>query len=329
MRRLRERSAVRGYRAASAALARLPLRVSVPGAKFLFLGAYHLWPSKRRYILANAAHILRRPLDDPEVGRLARRIYATYARYVVELMRLPSRPPEEPALLVDAAGPQGGDSFGRLHEELWAQGRGMIAVSAHIGNVEALAAAFAARGWPTYAVADDSAYPELYDLLTAQRRRWGVEVIAWRNLREIYRVLRGGAILGLLIDWGYRSDGVPVRLFGSWTTLPSGPAVLSAKTGAPIVPVVCRRRPDGRFAAMHFAPIQPPDSSPAAIARATQRVADALEEMVAAAPEQWYTFKPMWPESAAEERALEARVEALLGAAPLGAARPGAPGATP
>ena len=114
-------------------------------------------------------------------------------------------------------------------------------------------------------------------------------------------------MLGLLIDWGYRPDGIPVRLFGSWTTLPGGPAVLAARTGAVIVPVHTKRRADGRFEAVHYPEISVPDASPASIARATQAVADALESMVAAAPEQWYTFKPMWPDNEADEGMLAAR----------------------
>ena len=56
---------------------------------------------------------------------------------------------------------------------------------------------------------------------------------------------RSGEMLALLIDWGYRSDGVPVRLFGAWTTLPAGPATLAAKTSSVILPVAIRRGDDG------------------------------------------------------------------------------------
>jgi lauroyl/myristoyl acyltransferase len=305
--RARERGTVRAYRLTSRLLAALPLGASLPVARAIFLAAYVAWPEKRRYITANAARMLRRPVDDPEIPRLARRIYATYARYVVELMRLPSRPVREAAELMVADGPRGVASFESLFRALQREGRGMIAVAGHIGNVEALAAAFADRGWPVYALADDTAYPELYDLLAEQRRRWGVQVIAWRNLREMYRVLREGAILGLLVDWGFRADGVPVRLFGAWTTLPGGPAMLAARTRASIVPVHTRRRADGRFEALHSEPIDLADASPAEIARATQAIADALEQMIAAAPDQWYIFKPMWPETAGETDALEQR----------------------
>ena len=311
--RAAERATVQAYRGTSAVLARVPPRISVPAARSLFLGAYAVWPEKRRYILGNASRVLGRPPDDPQVRRLARRIYATYARYVVELMRLPSRPPEETGTLVISEGERSFDSFDALFERLRAEERrGMIAVTGHLGNIEALAAAFAARGRPIYAVADDSGYPELYQLLAAQRRRWGVEVISWRNLREIYRVLRERSILGLVVDWGYRADGVPVRLFGTWTTLPAGPAVLAARTGAAIVPVHTWRREDGRFEAAHFDPIDVPDATPRSIALAMQRVADALEAMVAAAPEQWYTFKPMWPETTTEQAALASQWRQMI-----------------
>ncbi|MGH2407972.1 MAG: lysophospholipid acyltransferase family protein, partial [Candidatus Limnocylindrales bacterium] len=272
---------------------------------------YALWPAKRRIVVANATHVLGSQLAESRTRALARRIYQTYARYLVELMRLPSLPEHVPAQLVDADGERGVDSFAQIWSRYREQGRGVIAVSIHIGSVETLVAAVAARGFPTYALADDTAYPELYALLQAQRRRWGVEVIAWRNLRRTFAVLRQPAILGLLVDWGYRSDDIPVRLFGDWTTLPAGPAALAAKTRAAIVPMVCRRLPDGHFRAEHFAPIELADDSPAEVARATQAIADAVEAMVRFAPEQWYTFKPMWPASAEDAAALAQRAVAM------------------
>ena len=54
-------------------------------------------------------------------------------------------------------------------------------------------------------------------------------------------------MLGLLVDWGYRADGIPVRLFGAWTALPAGPATLAAKTGSRILPIAIRRQPDDTF----------------------------------------------------------------------------------
>lgn len=311
MRRARERSAVHGYRAAAAAISRVPVRLSLPIGRAVFVSSYFAWPQKRRIILGNAAHVLGRPAGDRQVRHLARRIYGTYAQFVIELMRLPSLPADEPGRLVRSGAGLGQESFIALFEQLRADGRGLIAVSAHVGSIDLLAAAIALRGVPVYGLADDSAYPELLEEMNAQRRRWGIEVIPWRNLRRVFHALRTPAVLGLVVDWGYRSDGIPVRLFGEWTTLPAGPAMLAAKTGATIVPVVCRRMSDGTYEAGHYQPIEVADSSPAEMQRATQAIADAIEDMIATAPEQWYSFKPIWPETQAEKDALAARVAAL------------------
>lgn len=297
-----------GYRAAAAAISRVPPRISLPIGKAVFVGSYFAWPQKRRIILSNASHVLGLPASDRRVRHLARRIYATYARFVIELMRLPSLPNDEPLRLVQAGGERGEESFRRLYQKLRAEGRGMIAVSAHIGSIDLLAAGFALRGLPTYGLADDNAYPELFEEMNANRRRWGIQVIPWRNLRRVFHALREKAILGLVVDWGYRADGIPVRLFGEWTTLPAGPALLAAKTRAAIVPVVCRRQDDGTYEASHYEPIEVASTDDAEMQQATQRIADALEDMIATAPDQWYSFKPMWPEADAEKRDLAARV---------------------
>jgi KDO2-lipid IV(A) lauroyltransferase len=226
-------------------------------------------------------------------------------------MRLPSLPADEPTRLVRSGGENGEESFVALFEKLRADKRGLIAVSGHIGSIDLLAGAFALRGLPTYGLADDTAYPELFEEMNAQRRRWNIEVIPWRNLRRVFSALREPAVLGLVVDWGYRSDGIPVRLFGEWTALPAGPAMLAAKTRAAIVPVVCRRLEDGTYDARHYEPIDVADSKPSSILHATQAVADALEDMIAVAPEQWYSFKPVWPDTPGEKEELAARAAAM------------------
>ena len=275
------------------------------------MSSYFAWPAKRRIILSNASHVLQLPASDKRVRHLARRIYATYSQFIIELMRLPSLPADEPVRLMHSDGEFGEKSFVALFEKLRSEKRGLIAVSGHIGSIDLLAGAFALRGLPMYGLADDSAYPELFDELNAQRRRWKVEIIPWRNLRRVFSALREPAILGLVVDWGYRSDDIPVRLFGEWTTLPAGPAMLAARTRAAIVPVVGRRLDDGTYRARHYEPIEVADSKPSSLLHATQKVADALEDMISVAPEQWYSFKPVWPDTQAEKDSLAARAAAM------------------
>jgi KDO2-lipid IV(A) lauroyltransferase len=305
-----ERVVVLLFTGASVVLARVPLRVSEPVARAVSRLGYHLWPAKRAIIHRNAARVLDLPTSDARVAGLAKAVYASYSRFALELIRLPALPDDEPLRLMRMEGPHH-EAFLALWERCRSEGRGIIAVSGHIGSIEVFAGAYAARGIPTYGLADDTAFPELFATLTRARARWGVTIIPWRHLRDIFRVLHAPVVLGMVVDWGYRPDDLPVRLMGTWTTLPAGPATLAARTRAVIVPVAARRDPDGRYRPEMASPIEVPDSSPAAIAAATQSIADALESMVRAAPEQWHTFKPMWPATDAESAALEARARGL------------------
>ncbi len=301
-----EKAAIYGYRAGTWLMSRLPVPVARALVSFALQLSFVLWPKKRRYVNDNFAHVLGKPPGSLEVKRKALAAYRTYARYVVELMRLPRLTDDEAAALVDSS------SLLAL-EAYWRQtGKGLILTTAHIGNLEGVARGTARHGWPVSSIGDDSSFPELFELLRQQRREWGVNLIPWRNLREMFGVLRRNEILALVIDWGYRADDIPVRMFDAWTTLPAGPAALAAKTGAPVVNIAIRRAPDRRtFQVTSSEPIFVASSEPAELQRATQAIADALAATIAAAPEQWYSFKPIWPATPEEQATLAARAEAM------------------
>ena len=89
--RIVERAAVVGYRSAVALLAHTPPTLSRAVIATAVQGSYLAWPAKRRYSNANFGHVLGLPPGHPRVRGLALRAYREYARYMVELMRLPSR----------------------------------------------------------------------------------------------------------------------------------------------------------------------------------------------------------------------------------------------
>jgi hypothetical protein len=63
-------------------------------------------------------------------------------------------------------------------------------------------------------------------------------------------------------------------------------------------------------------PITVPSSDPADLQRATQAIADAVAETVSRAPEQWYSFKPIWPATDSEAADLERRALAMQAGRP-------------
>jgi KDO2-lipid IV(A) lauroyltransferase len=308
--RLVEKIALRAYVAATWIVAHIPGPLSRWVIGTGSQAGYVFWPSKRRWSNANFGHVAGLPPDDLRVRRMALGAYREYARYLVEVMHLESMSAERAGQLVAQSELDG-------VETIWRRSKGgLIFALGHVGNNEAVAAAAAGRGWPVNVVADDTAFPEMFARFTALREAWGVHVIPWRNLREIYGVLKRREMLALLVDWGYRADGIPVRLFDAWTTLPAGPASLAAKTGSLILPLSIRRQPNGEFAVAYSDPIEVASSAPADIQAATQAIADALAATIGAAPQQWYSFKPMWPDTPEESAELASRAAVMIAGGP-------------
>jgi KDO2-lipid IV(A) lauroyltransferase len=230
------------------------------------------------------------------VRSAARRAFRNYAKYLVDMMRIGELSSSAAADLVRIENIE-------VLDEARARGKGVLVCTIHVGGMDLIGPGLKLRGEAMHVVADDTTYGRLYDHLSAARARQNVFVIGWRNLRGLFRVLHDNGNVVLFCDGGYRRGDVPVELCGEATTFPIGPATLSAKTGAPLLPVWCRRERDDRFDARGLPFVTCASTEPAEIYRATQAVADALGGVIAEDPGQWYMFRPVWPQTD-EDRAL-------------------------
>jgi KDO2-lipid IV(A) lauroyltransferase len=265
--------------------------------------AHDLAGHKRTLVRENLARPLGLAPDHPRVRRAARRAFRNYAKYLVDVMRLADSTPEQVGGLVDIA------NIGVLWEAQ-APGKGVLLCTVHVGGMDLIAPALAMHDQEMHVVADDTTYGRLYDHLKAVRARHGLTLVGWRNLRALIRALRAGGNLVLFCDGGYRPGDVPVEFLGEATTFPVGPAALSARSGAPMLPVAARRHAHDRFRAEGLPLIFAKDDSPAELQRATQVLADELGRVIAADPGQWYMFRPIWPQTEGERARARAALEA-------------------
>jgi KDO2-lipid IV(A) lauroyltransferase len=87
-----------------------------------------------------------------------------------------------------------------------------------------------------------------------------------------------------------------VRLFGEETTMPAGPSLMLAKTGAPLllagIHQIGPRRYRLEFNELAY---ERTGDETVDIPVIAQRIADAVEELVRRAPEQWHLFSTNWP----------------------------------
>ncbi|HEX2195157.1 MAG TPA: lysophospholipid acyltransferase family protein [Candidatus Limnocylindria bacterium] len=301
--RRREVLAFWGYRAAERLIGWLPRGLVLPMSAAVGNVGYDLGGDKQRVVRENLARAMGLRPADRRVAWAARRAFRNYARYLADVMRLADSSPEQVGRLVDIA------DIGPLYEAQ-REGKGVLLCTVHVGGMDLIAPPLHLAGEELNVVADDTTYGRLYEHLKAVRARHGLTLIGWRNLRALFRALHAGQNLVLFCDGGYRPGDVPVDFLGEPTTFPPGPATLSARSGAPMLPVSARRTRGDRFHAEGLPLIRATSTEPREIHRATQQLADALGGVIAADPGQWYMFRPVWPQTDADRararRALEA-----------------------
>jgi phosphatidylinositol dimannoside acyltransferase len=288
--RTRERLTFWAYRAGETAIGALPRGVVMPVAAAAGNVAYDLAGEKQAVVRDNLARAMGLPADHRKVEHAARRTFRNYARYLADMMRLADKTPDDVGALVDI------DNIELLWEAR-ADEKGVLLCTVHVGGMDVIAPALKMHGQELHVIADDTTYGRLYDHLKAVRARHGLTLIGWRNLRGLFKALRAGENLVLFCDGGYRPGDVPVKFLGEPTTFPTGPATLSARSGAPMLPVACYRTTGDRFTVRGLPLSRARSEEPAEIFRATQALADELGTVIAADPGQWYMFRPIWPQT--------------------------------
>lgn len=291
--RFLEGSAFWIWRLTAALVQRLPERISYVGAVISGELAYLLWLSRRRVTKRNFSVVLQKPVDDPEVARVARRAFRNFAKYVTEIMRFPRLGLDDFKRLVTVEG------WEHLRQAL-AGRRGLIFVSIHFGNFE-LGGARIADEIPLNVIADDLDNQRLMDLLVGNRAHKNITIHSPEGAaRKVLGALRRNEMVGLMMDLGPRANmlnNVETRFFGTATRFPAVAANLARVSGAPIVVAAVVRERDNTFRGIALPPIVVERTREAAkdIEQATQAIALGLEHFVRRWPDQWYIFRPMWP----------------------------------
>jgi phosphatidylinositol dimannoside acyltransferase len=248
-----------------------------------------------RRLRANLARVV--PAASPHrLDELVRAGLRSYARYWCEAFRLP-RMDRGTIHRTTAANLYGAEPFFAALDA----GRGVVFALPHSGNWDAagvwLVETLRARGRePAFTTVAQRLRPEsLYRRFVGYRSALGFEVVAAEDGRLAHRALtdrlRGGGVVCLLADRDVTGSGTEVELFGEPARLPTGPAQLAALTGALLVPAFLGFTADGWSIRM-AEPVPVPGRRD--VRTATQGVADALAELIAAEPADWHALQPVW-----------------------------------
>jgi KDO2-lipid IV(A) lauroyltransferase len=220
--------------------------------------------------------------------------FASYGRYWADSLLLPHLSPRQVAA---------GITYDHLEyiQAGYDAGKGTILAVPHLGGWEWAGTHLAQSGFPISVVVEHLKPPEVFEWFIAFRERLGMQVIPVgpEAMRRCVRALRDNHLLCLLADRVVGdTSALEVEFFGEKTRLPAGPATLTLRTGATLLPCAVYFEPR---AGQHHAAVRPPldvgRTGPFRrdLTALTQALAGEFENFIRRAPTQWHLMQPNWP----------------------------------
>jgi phosphatidylinositol dimannoside acyltransferase len=304
------------FRLAAALIPRVPIRFADPVARCVGLALWAAMPKARRLVDANLSRIPGLEYAEPR-RKVARGVFQHLALNYLDLFRVRRLT----AAQILSGYPVDGEE---LFRAALARGRGVILLSAHLGNFDLAAARLGLYGVPVTLPLERIKPQRLFELICHLRTHHGIHVVPVDrkdSLRAMYAALQRGEVLSLTVDRDVLGTGIEVPMFGAPARIPTGAVLLARRSGATVLWASTWRDGRGRSRGA-FLPVDlttTDDSVPAAeddgTTRATGRprgqaaltqalrpVVALIEINVAAHPEQWMAaLTQMWPDSAAKE----------------------------
>jgi KDO2-lipid IV(A) lauroyltransferase len=253
---------------------------SITWASFLILRRY------RARMAKNIAATMGREIPDAAArNALVWEAWRNFARTIIDTIKVVHLPRERIISNITLVGEE------HLQAAL-RNGKGVIALSAHLGAFSLIGPRLAAGGYPFSVVVKHPADKRFAQLTDDYRARVGVSTIPAkprRNaVRGIVKALRENRIVLVIAD-EFKSGEILVDFFGVKVPAPRGPATLALRTGAVTLPMFAVRRLDDSVLLSIEAAIEPilSDDLETSVVATTARFTARLEQAIRQYPAQW------------------------------------------
>lgn len=266
----------------------LPRWVMVRIARPAGVLAYHLNRKGRERLMDNCRHILGPGTPESEIRATTRRLFFHYVLNVLDLMRVPVMKRRVTALV---------ELDPLVVDRMMAEDRGIVVVTAHMGNYDLAGVFMAARGYPMSAVVEPvpGGWARTYD---RYRRATAMETIPIPDRRAMIRALHRHRMLALVSDRDLTGSGLLCPAFDSHRHFPKGAAVYSLRFNAPLIVagMIFQHEP-GRppyrmvYKQLDFTPTGNMDADVTAL---TRLIAAEINNLIRRFPDQWLVFNAKW-----------------------------------
>ena len=271
----------------------LPLKVCMLLGRPLAYAAYLVDRKRRSIAKENLRNAYGDELSGSQIQEIIRRSYLHLTSVGIDFIKLPrivNRNNWRNYFEVE------GLDFAKKARE---KGKGIIFVSAHVGNWEVLGCAMEFLfHQPVHSIAKHMENPFNDRFFTQLREDGGQKIIFTENAsRAILRVLKSNQLLGILIDQNVRENNIFVDFFGRQAATTRSAATLALKTGAPVIMLFARRLEGGyRFKVTLSEPVQTEKTGNLEkdIFNLTQRCTSIIEARIRKHPHEWLWVHRRW-----------------------------------
>jgi len=206
------------------------------------------------------------------------------------------------------------DASGLEHwKDALSAGNGLVMVTAHLGAYEVGSMVPAMKdGRRVHLVREPEVDPRAQQFIrdsvaSVESDRYTMHFQSGDPLQGIafLEALRRGEIVAMQGDRPRAgAKQVAGRLFGRPFSFPGGPAALARTAGAPILPVFAIRRGRRRYHVVFSPPVRVARTADreADLSEAVAKIGSEIERAIRLAPNQWFCFRELWPESAPSSR---------------------------
>jgi Kdo2-lipid IVA lauroyltransferase/acyltransferase len=174
-----------------------------------------------------------------------------------------------------------------------AKGKGVVVLSAHLGNFFLIGSRLAVEGIPTFVLVNQPRDGRFAKLMDEYRLQVQQKTIHARPrhvaLRELHEVLRGNQAVIMIADEYRKGNGIEVSFFGRPVIARRGPVTIALRTGAAIVPTCMVRQADNSLKLVIEPELELDRTAKGKneIRENTIRITQWLERTVRAYPDQW------------------------------------------
>jgi len=271
----------------------LPVNLCHWLGKVFVLIMYAFSKKDRKGLGINLSIALGKSVDDPAVRKSVRQVFINYGRYMIDFFLLPQLPSHKVRkYFADIKGE-------KILQNALAKGKGVILLSAHVGNWEIGGTMLRLFNYPLTVVAIKHNTTATNALVNRLRQNKNIRVVEVDQSPfsgiKVLRHLQQNRIVAMNGDRDYFGTGRRINFMGKYVNFPIGPVILAMSSGAAIIPAFVLKQPDGRYTGVleNAIPLHSIGNREKAITEGLETIARIFEKYIRTYPDQWYYPDPI------------------------------------